>query len=354
MGVKGYKGVGKMIRLFEAFSGYGSQALALSMYDVDFKHVGISEINKSAIKAHRALHGCVCNYGDISKIDWSKVPDFDLLTYSFPCTDITKMGEGKGLSKNSGTRSALIWEVENPIEIKRPSFLMMENVIDLVNKNNMPDFIKWLELLESYGYNNYWKIIDARHCGIPQGRKRVFLVSILKNIDDGTFSFYDDGEMTTSMAPFLEEDVSDEKYLYNHTSEKSVILDYGDDFVKIKNGTKKGYLIGKPFDSLDYAIPTSTSRRGRLHDYCHTLMTNRYSGIYDGKNFRYLTERESFRLMGLEDDMIDKIQSCDLSMNEQYFIAGNSIVVQCMRFLKKLEAIDILNEDKPTCQLSLF
>lgn len=328
-----------MIRLFEAFSGYGSQALALLIYGIQFKHVGISEINKAAIKAHEALHGLVYNYGDISKINWSEVPDFDLLTYSFPCTDVTKMGEGKGLSKDSGTRSALIWEVEKPIEHKRPPLLMMENVVDLINKKNIDDFTKWLELLESYGYNNYWKVIDARYCGIPQGRKRIFLVSILKDVDDGTFEFYDDVKMTRSMVPFLEKNVSDERYLYDHTSEKSVILDYGDDFVKIKNGTKKGYLIGKPFDSLDYAIPTSTSRRGRLHDYCHTLLTNRYSGIYDGDKFRYLTERESFRLMGLTDEQIDRIQSCGLSMNEQYFLAGNSIVVQCMKFFKRLEEI---------------
>ena len=79
------------IRMFEAFAGYGSQALAMEMARIPYKSIGISEIKPEALTAYWALHGYVRNYGDISKVNWDKVPDFDLFTYSFPCTDISRI-----------------------------------------------------------------------------------------------------------------------------------------------------------------------------------------------------------------------------------------------------------------------
>ena len=103
----------KMIRVFEAFAGYGSQSMAMERLRkegiLDYKVVGISEIDKFAIKAYYILHDAnIPNFGDISKIDWHNVPDFDLFTYSFPCTDISNAGLQKGFSEGSGTRSGLL------------------------------------------------------------------------------------------------------------------------------------------------------------------------------------------------------------------------------------------------------
>ncbi len=106
----------RKIRVFEAFAGYGSQAMALKRLqrtfpnDVDFEFVGTSEIEPAAIKAYKAIHGECNNWGDISAIKWSEVPDFDLFTWSFPCQDISNAGKQGGLSKESGTRSSLAWE----------------------------------------------------------------------------------------------------------------------------------------------------------------------------------------------------------------------------------------------------
>ena len=98
--------------------------------------VGWSEIDKFAIQAHNAVYPqwAERNFGDISKIDWANVPDFDLFTYSFPCTDISNAGQQKGLEKGSGTRSSLLWECQKAIEIKRPKYCLMENVSTLVSK----------------------------------------------------------------------------------------------------------------------------------------------------------------------------------------------------------------------------
>lgn len=172
------------LRVFEAFAGYGSQSMALKRLrqenpEFDFKVVGISEIDKYAVASYNAIHGGVKNYGDISKIDWSVVPDFDLFTYSFPCTDISKAGQQRGLEEGTGTRSSLLWECRKAIQIKKPKYLLMENVKALTSEKFMPFFKKWIEELEEFGYYNFWQIMNAKNYGVPQNRERVFMVSIL-------------------------------------------------------------------------------------------------------------------------------------------------------------------------------
>lgn len=202
------------ITVFEAFAGYGSQSVALELLHndigLDYEVVGISEIDANAIKAYYAMRDprldCTSelfdkeevdkligggyqpsedlmakypNYGDISKINWDEVPDFNLLTYSFPCTDISNAGLQKGLAEGSGTRSSLLWECARAIEAKRPKFLLMENVKALVSDKFMPDFKKWAEYLTQLGYSNHYQILNSKDYGVPQNRERVFMVSIL-------------------------------------------------------------------------------------------------------------------------------------------------------------------------------
>jgi DNA (cytosine-5)-methyltransferase 1 len=202
-----------MLRVFEAFAGYGSQALALKKYNIEFKTVGISEIDKYAIQAYEAIHGPVKNYGDISKINTVCLPDFDLFTYSFPCQDISMAGKQKGLEEGSGSRSSLLWECQKIIEMKRPKYLMMENVKNLVGKKHKPSFDKWLEILELLGYQNFWKVINAKNCGVPQNRERVFCVSILKEHDNGNFKFYDDFDSGVRLKDILDDHVDEKYYL---------------------------------------------------------------------------------------------------------------------------------------------
>lgn len=148
-----------MLRIFTAFSGYDSQCLALNVLkrpvrgsqgryeksDFDYDLVGWSEIDKYAIKAHNALfpQWAERNYGDISKIDWSQVPDFDLFTYSSPCQDFSSAGKQAGGTKGSGTRSSLLWECERAIRAKRPKYLLMENVAALVSSKFVKLFNEW-------------------------------------------------------------------------------------------------------------------------------------------------------------------------------------------------------------------
>lgn len=198
------------IRVFEAFAGYGSQSMALRRLGIDFEVVGISEIDKYAIQAYMAVHGDTANYGDISKIDWSSVPDFDFLTYSFPCTDISTAGQQKGLAEGSGTRSSLLWECCKAIEAKRPKYLLMENVKNLVSKKFTPYLKEWIIFLEGQGYSNYTKVLNAKDFGVPQNRERVFMVSILGEV---SFHFPKPFTLEKRLKDVLEKDVDESFYL---------------------------------------------------------------------------------------------------------------------------------------------
>ena len=128
------------LRVFTSFSGYDSQLMALDRLrqnfpDFDYELVGWSEIDKYAIQAHDAVYPQYAdrNYGDISKIEWEEVSDFDLFTYSSPCQDFSQAGKQQGGTKGSGTRSSLLWECEKAIIKKRPKYLLMENVSALVS-----------------------------------------------------------------------------------------------------------------------------------------------------------------------------------------------------------------------------
>lgn len=228
------------LRVFTAFSGYDSQCLALNVLKDTFvsshadynKHehfvlkclipfaydlVGWSEIDKYAIKAHNALfpQWSDRNYGDISKIDWSQVPDFDLFTYSSPCQDFSQAGKQCGAEKSSGTRSSLLWECERAIRIKRPKYLLFENVAAVASKKFIKLFNSWQLTLERIGYTNFTQILNAKTHGyptpVPQNRERLFMVSILDC--DHPFYFPDAQPLTQRLVDVLETDVDESYYL---------------------------------------------------------------------------------------------------------------------------------------------
>jgi DNA (cytosine-5)-methyltransferase 1 len=216
------------IKVFTAFSGYDSQCMALERAGIPYDLVGWSEIDKYAIQAHNAVFPQFKdrNYGDITKIDWENVPDFDLFTYSSPCQDFSKAGQLRGGQKGSGTRSSLLWCCEEAIRIKKPRYALMENVDNLVSGRFLPLFKEWEQLLAEYGYNNYWKVVSAMDFGVPQNRNRVFLVSILD--ENQYFDFPNSVKQVRELDEYLEDDCSvAEKYFIK--KEKIKLLDESDE-----------------------------------------------------------------------------------------------------------------------------
>lgn len=207
------------LRVCTLCSGYDSQCLALkylqdSHPDFEFDLIAWSEIEEAAIAAHNLLFPEYSdrNLGDMSKIDWSNVSDFDFLTYSTPCQSVSTAGLRKGIEEGSGTRSSLLWYTRNAIKAKKPKYLMMENVKGLVTKKFLPFFHTWLKELEEYGYASFYKVLNAKDYGIPQNRERIFVISI--RIDDNTQSEYhfpNPQKLTLRVEDVLEDDV-DERF----------------------------------------------------------------------------------------------------------------------------------------------
>ena len=197
------------MRVLELFAGYGSQALALENLGIEFTS-DISEIDKYAIQAYNQLHGDTHNWGDICKIDETKLPYYDLITYSSPCQDFSAAGLGQGGDKGSGTRSSLLWECERIIRAVKPKYLLMENVKNLVGKKHKHNFVKWLNTLEMMGYQNFWKVLNAKDYGVPQNRERVFVVSILGG---GQYLFHNPVKLEKRLKDVLEDNVDEKYYL---------------------------------------------------------------------------------------------------------------------------------------------
>ena len=195
------------MRVLELFGGYGSQALALENLGIQFTS-DLCDIDKYAVQAYNQLHGETFNYGDICAIDETKLPYYDLITYSSPCQDFSVAGKQAGGEKGSGTRSSLLWECERIIRAVKPKYLLMENVKALTSKKFMPLFQKWLDTLADIGYQNYWKVLNAKDYGVPQNRERVFVVSILGG---GSYQFPEPIKLEKRLRDVLEP-VVDEKY----------------------------------------------------------------------------------------------------------------------------------------------
>lgn len=213
-----------MLLVNELFAGIGAFRKALIKSNVPHRIVGISEIDKYAIKSYEAIYGQTRNYGDISKV--KKLDYADLWTYGFPCQDISIAGKQAGIIKGA-TRSGLLYEVQRLLvtaneEKELPKFLIMENVKNLVGKKFIHDFNGWLEWLDNLGYDNYWQILDAKNYGIPQHRERVFVVSIRKDLG-ATFKFPEPTPLTVSLFDLLEDEVDEKYYLTDDVIEKYTI-----------------------------------------------------------------------------------------------------------------------------------
>lgn len=209
-----------MIKLLSLFSGIGAFEKALENLGVDYDLAGYCEIDKYASKSYAAVHGVSeeMNLWDVTKIDTSKLPKgVDLITYGFPCQDISLAGKQKGFHHEDGslTRSGLFFEALRIIEDTKPKIAIAENVKNLTSKKFSEQFMIVLQSLEEAGYNNYWKVLNAKDYGIPQNRERVIIVSIRKDIDTGLFEFPKPFPLERRLKDMLENEVDEKFHIEN-------------------------------------------------------------------------------------------------------------------------------------------
>lgn len=367
----------KPIRLIEMFAGYGSQALALKYLNISFEHWKICEWAIHSIDAYKHIHfpndnndysqkydkdelvyylygkGISSNWNEPMKFESIKrksekelrdiynnckatnnliniqqvhAKDLDIrerdkynyiMTYSFPCQDLSLAGKGAGMEKGSGTRSGMLWEVERILEEcgeELPQLLLMENVPQVVGKKNKEDFDKWLDFLESKGYTNKYCMLNAKEVGypepIPQNRNRCFMVSVLD--PKGEIIFPEKSERKLILKDLLENNVDEKYYLsdsminyikadnekWTGNNDKAIINksvastlntnegcrrcdasnyisdDVCNDYnLKIKNATKQGYLEAHEGDGIDISSRMEYHRGTVQKEITQTLTT---------------------------------------------------------------------------------
>lgn len=223
------------LKLFSLFSGIGGPEKALKRLGIEYELVGYSEIDKYASRSYSAVHEEpeIKNYWDITKINEKELPDFDFMTWGFPCQDISIAGKQAGIRE--GTRSGLYYDGLRILKEKKPKYSLIENVKALTSKKFADTFESILQDLDDAGYNNYWQVLDAKDYGIPQHRERVFIVSIRKDIDQ-EFTFPEKEELRLKLKDLLDDEV-DEKYYLSDRMIKT--------FSDMTN--RNGYIRGKCF-----------------------------------------------------------------------------------------------------------
>ena len=224
--------IAKPIRLIELFAGIGSQAQALKNIGAKFEHHRVVEFDKYPLASYNAIHGTNFAPMDITKTKGEDLGIVDkehwcyLMTYSFPCQDLSNAGKGAGMKRGSGTRSGLLWEVERLLQECAtlgglPDVLLMENVPQVHGKKNLADFNEWLDVLEELGYYNIWQDLNAKDLGVAQNRNRCFCVSILGG-KEGDYAFPEPVPLTKCMGDYLDE-IVDEKYYINNERAQALI-----------------------------------------------------------------------------------------------------------------------------------
>jgi DNA (cytosine-5)-methyltransferase 1 len=322
------------MKVLSLFSGIGAFEKALENIGIEYDLVNYCEIDKFASKSYSLIHGVSedKNLKDVTKIDTSRLNDIDLITYGFPCQDISLVGKKKGFEDEKGnrTRSGLFFEALRIIEDTKPKVAIAENVKALTSKRYTKEFNMVLESLKNAGYNSYYQILDAKDHGIPQHRERVFIVSIRKDIDTYEFRFPPQFEQVATLFDFLEDDV-DEKY---YLSDKMMNYITSNNSKYITSDTKS--IINKTIAS------TITTREGNTRcdtsNYiCSDLPADANIKFLKVKNdtmrIRKLTPKECFRLMGFDDKDVDVLVENKISNTQLYKMAGNSIVVNVLEHL---------------------
>ena len=284
-----------MLNVLSLFSGIGAFEKALDNLGIPYKLLAYCEIDKYASKAYSIIHNVPeeKNLKDVTKIDFLDIEErVDLITYGFPCQDISNAGKQKGFTDEEGnrTRSGLFFEALRIIDDYRPKFAIAENVKALTSKKFSEEFKTVLESLEEVGYVNYWAVLNAKDFGIPQNRERVFIISIRKDIDKG-FTFPEAIPLTLKLKDVLEDEV-DEKYYLSDSTLGDVIEKNSDHFIKVKEATKQGYAEACPGDTINLNFPNSKTRRGRVgkHGVANALTCTDVQAVVEPSNTDEISE----------------------------------------------------------------
>ncbi len=349
-----------------------------------FVCVGHCECDKYAERSYRALFDCKGEWyiEDARNADPATMPDFDLLCGGFPCQAFSLAGRRQGFGDPRGT---LFFELARLAEARKPRYLLFENVPGLLSHDGGRTFAAILDALDRLGYGVEWQVLNSKDFGVPQSRRRVYIVGYLDDRCRGKILPFTE-TAGTSLAQI--QPGAQGKRIYSPTGVSCTLSALAGGFggrtglyavgLPIKEATRKGYKIAYPGDSIDISYYSTNTRRGRVgHKIAHTLTTSstqrtlcfidmnrdpetteiarcltakqnggirnhkrEASGVLCGTRIRRLTPRECLRLQGWQDDRIDKVLAIQ-SDNQVYRQAGNGVTVTVVEAIgRRLAAVD--------------
>lgn len=324
-----------MVKVLDLFSGMGAFTKALK--GTDHKIIHFCENEKNAAKAYSLIHNIdeSRNLGDIRLVDEKALPEVNLITYGFPCTDIAHPGKMKGFYDENGkqTRSGLFFDAYRIISYLKPEIAIAENVKNLDSKRFEYEFDLVLHLLEKAGYNNYYKVLNSKDFGIPHRRERLFIVSLRRDIDNWEFTFPGKREMRP-VKDFMIPDAEDKYYLGSENSKFTAAQSR----MFTENGDVRRYIGSDKIDAFrenqfaDISFPNGYGRGIRVSEICPALtVTTSKDLVYkDSRGIRKIRPKDCFRLLGFDDSDFDKVDKV-ISDAQLLRMAGNSIVVNVIK-----------------------
>ena len=365
------------IRYIDLFSGIGGFREGLTRAG-DFTCTGNCEIDKFAEKSYRALFDTEGEWfcSDIRKADPDEIPEFDLLCAGFPCQPFSIAGNLGGFSDPRGT---LFFEIARLAQARKPAYLLLENVPNLLSHDGGRTFASILHALDGLGYGVEWQVLNSKDFGVPQSRKRLYLIGYLDERCRGkVFPFTE----TAGTSPVQIRHGSQGKRVYSPEGVSCTLTAQAGGMggktglyaqgLPIRSNTKAGYKTAYPGDSVRLSYPTTDKKRGRVgRQIAHTLTTSadqgvlccvdlnenpeftgysrcittnqssgihthrrEISGVWDGMRIRRLTPRECLRLQGWTDDRINLILPIQ-SDAQLYKQAGNGVTVNVVEAIGK-------------------
>lgn len=291
------------IKILELFGGIGAIRKAFERAGIPHKVVDYVEIDKYAVKSYNAMFNENFEVQDIC--EWDKNIEVDLIMHGSPCQDFSVAGLQAGGDLGSGTRSSLMYETVRIVGKLRPKYVIWENVKNVLSKKHKHNFDRYIDTLNTLGYNSYYQVLNAKDYGIPQNRERVFTISVRKDIDRDAFKFPEKQELKLRLKDILEEEVDEKYYLqkyqleniknfnFNQNKKRIQQKDYCDTLcardwkdpkcVQVGTLNMKGHEQIKRVYGVEGIEPTTTTNKGEGLK----INVNRIGGIFDTEKSKH-------------------------------------------------------------------
>ena len=320
------------MKFLELCAGIGGFRQALE--NLGCECVGYSEIDKYAIKLYSAWYNDKRNFGDVTKIEAEKLPDFELLVGGFPCQAFSVAGKRGGFNDTRGT---IFFDFARIMKAKKPKFAIFENVKGLLSHDGGKTYETMLRTLDELGYDAQWGILNTRFHGLPQNRERVYIVANLRE-RSSTKILFERGDGITDKVERTEQSIIGDYYTENgKTHQWGGVI--GDESIApcLMAGEYKSPRIVKigtiGNDSLSNRI---YSDKGVSATLCagNNGGGKRMGGLYNaGDKVRRLTPKECFRLQGFKDEMVELGYKLGISDTQLYKMAGNAVSVPVVEWV---------------------